>query len=90
MALALGKTVGELEHTISHNELLEWVEYLDEKPLMVDRNELQMAQLSQMIAAYMGGKKNKTQMSDFMPSFKKVKKVKTDLAKKVKSLFGGT
>lgn len=89
MALALGRTVAELEHSISHAELHEWAEYSRLEPFIADRNEVQIAQLSCMVAAFMG---EKVELTDFMLSVEKQKKVKSKesaLLMKVKALFGG-
>ena len=51
MALALGKTVYELENSMSMSELSEWAEYLSIYPLHEDRNEMQLAVISKIHAS---------------------------------------
>lgn len=86
--MALGRTVGELEQTISSTELQEWIEYYNLEPFGVDRNEIQLASLSYMLASFMGNTKAKT--TDFMPSHHEKPKQKTisELAKQVFAIFG--
>ena len=43
------KSIAELEQQMSHNELLEWVEYYSSEPFMADRIELQLATLTDVI-----------------------------------------
>lgn len=86
--MALGRTVAELEHSISETELSEWAEYYKLEPFMADRSEIQIAQLSHMVASFMGNKN--LDVTDFMPSTEKEKKSKQEvLLTKVKALFGG-
>lgn len=55
------KTVTELENTMSMRELYEWYEYYSEEPFFADRLEIQMANVSLMVA-----KSKKAKHSDFM------------------------
>jgi len=62
--LALGKTLYELEHSISQSELYEWMEYLNLYPLHEDRSEFQLSVLtSSVLAPHM---KDKVNYKDFM------------------------
>ncbi len=88
MASHLGRTVAELEHTVSNAELHEWFDYYNQEPFFADRNEQQMAQLSTMVSSFMGGE---AEMIDFMPSVeKKPKEVdNSKLVDQVMAVFGG-
>lgn len=65
MAVLLGRTVGELEATISPQELVAWSEYLAEEPAHADRSEAQLAMIAHMVSNFMGGKH---EVTDFMIS----------------------
>lgn len=56
LALALGRTVHELETTMTHQELLEWHEYYNVEPFTADRTEMQLATMSFLISTSNGGK----------------------------------
>lgn len=73
LAIALGKTVEEIENTMTHSELQEWGEYVAEYPLPADVSEIQMATLSFLISITNGGKKSKSNISDFIVSGKNAK-----------------
>lgn len=57
----LGKTVFEIENTMSINELREWAEYLSQEP--VNSTEIQLALLTSVAANMMGGK---SKIDDFL------------------------
>lgn len=57
----LGKTVFELENTMSINELREWSEYLSKEP--VNSIEIQLSLLTTVVTNMMGEKKN---IEDFL------------------------
>ena len=57
----------ELENSMSLSELIEWGEYLEAYPLSEDRNEVQLAVLSQIHAS---SEKKKYSAQDFMVSGK--------------------
>lgn len=87
MALALGKTVAEVENEMSMREFNEWEEYHRNSLFPMDRQEIQMAQLLMRVSAYMGDKPN---ADDFLVRARnRANKVKNDLTNKVKSIFGG-
>jgi len=48
-----------------------WVEYLSEEPLHPDRSEIQLAQLTHLVASFVGVKD--ADVSDWMPSVRKEK-----------------
>lgn len=87
MALALGKTVSELENEMSMRELNEWEAYHKNNLFPMDRLEIQMAQLLMRISSYMG---EKPSSSDFLVRARnKISETKNDLTNKVKSIFEG-
>lgn len=87
MALALGKTVSEIENEMSMREFNEWETYHRNSLFPMDRQEIQMAQLLMRISSYMG---EKPKSEDFLVRARnKATKVKNDLTNKVKSIFEG-
>lgn len=64
-------SVEQLENNISQSELEEWQEYYTIEPFSEDRNEIQMAVLTGMIANYMG---SKSTIESFFITGKKQKK----------------
>ncbi|WP_345993765.1 hypothetical protein [Sulfurimonas sp. HSL-1716] len=79
--------MAELEHTLSASELHEWLEYYEMEPFHADRSEVQLATMSHMMNAFMGGSAKAT---DFMLTYKEKKKDSlSGLAAKVKAIFGG-
>lgn len=83
----MGRTVGELEHTLSASELSEWVEFYNEEPFMADRIEVQLARLSAITVSQKSGKA--VNVSDFMVTYKKAPEAAVDIEDKVKAIFGG-
>lgn len=75
--MALGKTLYELENSISYSELQEWSEYLGLYPLHEDRNEMQLAVLSQI---HTSSKEHKTKARDFMISHQHDERSLSDLS----------
>jgi len=66
VAALLGRTVGELENTMSSKELKEWGEYLSIEPTAADRMEIMLARLTDMYnQAHF---KNKNSVIDYMLS----------------------
>lgn len=61
LAKLLGKSVFELENTMSMSELREWAEFLSKEP--VNSVEVQLALLTTIVANMMGGKKK---IDDFL------------------------
>lgn len=82
----LGRTVSELKHTLSYRELYKWYEYYNEEPFLADRNEQQMAILSNLVASFGG---SKAKVKDFMVSNKNKKEpiAREDYLKSLKSAF---
>jgi hypothetical protein len=66
LALALGRTVAELEATMTMDEYAEWVDYYADDPFGEMRADLRSGVLSVVIAKSMGSKKRLDPM-DFMP-----------------------
>lgn len=66
LALALGKTVGELEASLSQRELMEWVDYYAIDPFGSFRTDIQTGILGTVIAQVIGGNK-RARPSHFMP-----------------------
>ena len=69
MALALGRTVGELTATLTERELAEWMAFHRLSPIGELRHDLQAGAVAAMVGNAMGGgKKNKKPFkpSDFM------------------------
>lgn len=56
LASHLGMTVSELENRMTHNEFMEWIEYSESEPLLNDRIELMLAQLTSTLIRVNGGK----------------------------------
>ncbi len=75
------KTVAELEHTMSYKELLEWIEYSKEEPLLPDRVELQLARLTEILYRTNVSETDLTAV-DFMPSISD--EIKDESREKVK------
>jgi hypothetical protein len=63
LALALGRTVGELERDMSHGEFVEWQVFARSWPFGEKRLDILFAQLCHLIASALG---NKTSISDWM------------------------
>lgn len=78
----MGRTVEELEHSMSHSELMEWDEFLSDEPLPSQISELQLAVLTKVMA----GKESK--VKDFLISGKNLlKKMKPKQRKNQSSGF---
>jgi hypothetical protein len=65
LALALGKTVGEIESTMSAIELREWIKLAGTEPVGPLRADYQAGMISAVIASVNSRKRYKP--SDFMP-----------------------
>lgn len=50
LALALGRSVAELEHSLSSSELTEWAAYYKMEPFGAERDNWHMAQLCSLFA----------------------------------------
>lgn len=61
VARTLGKTVFEIEHTMSYRELLEWDKYFAQEPH--NSTDVQLALLTTVLANVNGNKKS---ISDFL------------------------
>jgi hypothetical protein len=66
VALALGKTVREIEEGMPATEIAEWAVYYKDRPFGDFRGDLRMGILAALIARTMGGSKT-AKPSDFMP-----------------------
>ena len=64
LALALGKTVGEIEQGMSSAEFFEWAEFYRQEPFGDMRADFRNAMLCSVVANTYG--KKKTKVSDFM------------------------
>ncbi len=72
---------------MSQSELLEWAEFLQEEPLMADRNELQMAGLMSVVVNMVS--KSPYDYTDFMITAEKKERDKNEaLQSQVLSIFG--
>ena len=67
LALALGRTVGELEQTMSINELREWSVFAETEPFGDVRADFRSAMVATVIAKVNGNKHAKP--TDFMPFY---------------------
>lgn len=56
LAAHLGKTVGEIEHSMSYREFIEWADHYSKEPFMSDRMELQLSAIGQLLAGVHGVK----------------------------------
>jgi len=63
LALALGRTVGELERELSNSEFVEWQVFARTWPFGEKRLDLHFAQLCHLIASALG---SKTSINDWM------------------------
>ena len=90
LAAHLGKTVGELENTMSNKELREWESYVKIEPFFADRMEIMIARVSSMY--HNERYKQKTTMIDYMLSLSKDQKAQIkydEMGSKIKSFFKG-
>ena len=69
---------------MSYPEFVEWQKYYIKEPFAQDRTEYQIANLSYMISAYIGGK---SERNDFLISNKEVKK-EIKIEDKLNAIFG--
>lgn len=70
MALALGKTVGELSSSLSSRELMEWMAFDSMEPIGDRRGDLQNAMLMCLLANInRDPKKSPYRVSDFIPTY---------------------
>ena len=84
LAIALGKTVQELENTMTQQEYSEWQEYYNIEPFAADRAEMQLATLSFLTSTTNGGK---SKFADFLVSNKNKTKIPTKTTGFVQSLI---
>lgn len=68
LALALGKTVREIEETMPATELAEWAQLYEEEPFGDVRADLHAAIVACTVARALGGNKQ-ARIKDFLPSF---------------------
>lgn len=67
LALALSRTVGELRHSMTSDELTYWVAFNQLEPLPEHRADVRNAIVAYTVAASMGSKGCKP--DDFLPQF---------------------
>jgi hypothetical protein len=96
LALKLGRTVRELERTLSYPELAEWVATYEAEPWDEWRADLRAGIVASTVANC-HSTKGKFRPRDFMPDFKRRKEQveqtpeqMKDIAIKITALFGGT
>lgn len=83
----MGRTVAELEHSLSDAELLEWNEYYKAEPFFADRFEYQMAQLTSTVFNILG---EKSETTDFiLTADKKEKEEKEPSGQELENLIFG-
>jgi hypothetical protein len=97
LALKLGRTVRELERTLSNAELAEWVAYYDVNPWDEWRADLRAGIVASTLANVHSSKKGKFKPRDFMVDFSKRghREPKTpeqlrQMAIKITAMLGGT
>ena len=74
LALALGRTVREIETTMDFNELMEWLAFMRLEPLGEIRADYRAGMISSVLANCNRGKDTKAfQPEDFMPFYDKPK-----------------
>jgi len=66
LALALGRTVAELEETMSSSEFSEWLEYYELSPFGAWRDNYHSAQIASLIYNANRGKSNPMGIDNFM------------------------
>ena len=70
LALALGKTVHEIESTMPASELLEWQTFARDEPFGDIRADLRAGVVARTVAQAFGGNRKATSL-DFMPVVKR-------------------
>jgi len=66
LAVHLGMSVRHCQREVDCDEFLWWRAYMQTEPLLADRNEFMLAQLTSLVANAMGGS---TAPSNFMPDW---------------------
>ena len=66
LALALGRTVHELEQTLSSSEFTDWCQYYELEPFGSWRDNWHMAQLCSLLYNINRGKQKSVSSEDFM------------------------
>ena len=79
LALALGKTVGEIEREMSSNELNDWMAYAQIEPFGLERGDLQAGIVAATVANVNRDRHRQRAFKpgDFMPDFEKPRAKKT-------------
>lgn len=86
LCLALGyRSIRELKDTMSHRELLQWIDYYSSEPFIADRIEVQLAQISDILMKTAGN--TETSALDFMVSVSKEDKDKYKAEEKHKKVL---
>jgi len=89
LALALGKTVAELEETMSSRELTEWIAYNAVQPFGDTRADLRSAIIASTVANCHRTSGTPFKVADFMPYEEKPKGAPLDAVKQLRAMFGG-
>ena len=91
LALKLGRTVAELEHTLSYNELIEWRMYFEETHFGELRADRRNAELLAMTFNVNRSPKQTAKTSDDFMVYKVKRRELSDdeLESKIESVFGG-
>ena len=91
LALKLGRTVAELEHTLSYNELIEWRMYFEETHFGELRADRRNAELLAMTFNVNRSPKQSAKTSDDFMVYKVRRRELSDdeLESKIEAVFGG-
>ncbi|PTQ89797.1 phage tail assembly protein T [Agitococcus lubricus] len=91
LALRLGRTVAELEHTLSYNELIEWRMYFEETHFGELRADRRNAELLAMTFNVNRSPKQTAKTSDDFMAYKVRRRELSDddLEGKIDAVFGG-
>jgi len=89
LALALGRTVAELEETMSSRELTEWIAYNAVQPFGDTRADLRSAIIASTVANCHRTSGTPFKVADFMPYEDKPKGAPLDAVKQLRAMFGG-
>jgi hypothetical protein len=89
LALALGRTVAELEETMSSRELTEWIAYNAIQPFGDTRADLRSAIIASTVANCHRTSGTPFKVADFMPYEDKPRGAPLDAVKQLRAMFGG-
>lgn len=90
LALQLGRTVAELEHTLSHNELIEWRAYYEDTHFGELRADRRNAEMLAMTFNVNRSPRQTAKTSDDFMVYKPRKREMSDdeLENKIEAIFG--